>query len=386
MREALTALERFARQADAAAVATVVATAGSTYRRAGARMVLTASGATVGAVSGGCLESDLMTICRESLFAGGSARLVLYDTSATEEMVWGLNMGCNGRVEVLLEPAPAPDDLVIARLAAELAEGRTVSLITGLDPLAPGRRLLLCEDGESSGSLGSGSLDQMALAAAGKLLDQHSCGALLLGGEGARLSAPGEEAGPGEVRLFAERIAPAPRLFVFGAGHDAAPLVEMAGRVGWNVAVVDHRPAMLDRSRFPLASQLIRAYAAEAVAGSGMTAADYCIVMTHNYGNDQALLASLLELEPAHIGLLGPRARTEQLLGDLAKAGVTPSPAAVQVMAAPLGLDVGGETPEEIALSAVAELQAVRHGRSGGRLRLRTEPIHAQSERALVRS
>lgn len=371
MKDALNALERFRAAGDPAVLATVVATRGSTYRKPGAHMVLAASGAVSGSVSGGCLEGDLLEIARQEVLPTGRERLVLYDTSAAEELVWGLNMGCNGVVEVLLTPAQAYDQL-LAGLTAELDAGRSCALATVLEA---GRRCLVRADGELVDSLGD--LDALVRQDALRLMGRRACAALTYGAQGGgRTSAPGEQPEEGAVRVFIETVQPPPKLFLFGAGHDAIPLVEAAARVGWAVTVVDHRPAFLTKERFPRAERLVRAHADQAAEVSGVSADDFCVVMTHNYGNDQVLLRALCELCPRHIGMLGPRARTESLLKDLRTEGYLPPEEALAVLASPLGLDIGGEGPEEIAISAVAELQAVRHGRQAGRLRERQGPIH----------
>jgi xanthine dehydrogenase accessory factor len=384
MRDLLEELERRKAAGDRAVLATVVATTGSAYRKPGARMLLSEAGTVLGSVSGGCLEGDLLDIARTSVLPSGRPRLVLYDTRADEDLVWGLNMGCNGVIEVLLSPMPA-DDPVQQALRSELNQGRPCTLVTRLGNCDGYGTCLVRAGGELEGSFGDPRVDAAVLADALLLLERAGCAALVYepgrprpepGGLIGRPSPPGEEVNSGAVRLFIEAVQPPPSLCLFGAGHDATPLAESAARAGWAITVVDHRPAFLTPERFPRAVRLVQADASDAARAAGVHSESYCVVMTHHYGHDRTLLRSLLDLVPRHIGILGPRSRTESLLRDLHAEGYAPSPEALEVLASPLGLDIGGESPEEIAVSALAELQAVRYARNGGRLRSRPEPIH----------
>ena len=369
MKAILNALVQFQKTEEPTALATVVATSGSTQRIPGAQMALTAGGALAGLVSGGCLELDLVAIARETVFPAGRPRVVAYNTSASEEMVWGLNLGCDGIIEVLLEPAPRSAELAV--LARELAGGAPFSLLSEL--AEPWRRCLLRQDGSvvDVGGVYAIALDSRIRADALALLKQGACAARIYpaGDEAGWASTPAEAAPADGVRVFIQSVGPAPRLVVFGAGHDAVPLVKMTAAVGWSVTLVDHRPAMLTDRRFAGADRLVRASPEEAVTAAGVGVGDYCVMMTHNFGHDRVLLRALCEARPRYIGVLGPRARTKQLLRELQAAGFEPPPESLEALASPLGLDVGGEAPEEVALSAVAELQAVRYGRRGGRLK-----------------
>jgi len=372
MKVILGALSRFRESGEPTVLATVLTISGSTYRKPGSQMVLTAGGAMAGLVSGGSLESDLLAIARAEVLPAGRPRLVAYSTSASEEMVWGLNLGCDGTIEVLIEPAPASS--TVKSLEREVGCGTPFCLVSELEE--PWRRCLVRRDGTVAVLTGSAedapaALDPRIRSDALILLEQGACGARTYpaGGGPGRPSSPDEAVLSGDARVFIQTVSPAPRLVVFGGGLDAPPLVQLAAAVGWAVTVVDHRPAMLIAGRFPAADALVRAAPEEAVAEAHVSAGDYCVMMTHNFTHDRVLLRALCEIRPRHIGVLGPRARTKQLLRELKAGGFEPPADSMESLASPLGLDIGGESPEEVALSAVAELQLVRYGRGGVRLK-----------------
>jgi xanthine dehydrogenase accessory factor len=186
---------------------------------------------------------------------------------------------------------------------------------------------------------------------------------------------------PGGVRAFVEVLEPPLRLVICGAGHDAIPLVELAAGLGWKPVVVDDRERFLNAERFPSAASFVQverpADAGAAVALDERTAV---IVMSHNYLRDVHYVKGFLGTPVAYLGVLGPTARRDRLLADLARDGVEPSKDDLEKMHGPAGLDLGGDGPEEIAAAIVAEILAVRRGRSGGFLRDRPGPIHERSE------
>jgi xanthine dehydrogenase accessory factor len=357
--EVLAALE--ASTGDDVALATVVAVRGSTYRREGARLVIPADGPTVGNISGGCLEGDVIDTAREVL-ASGAPQVVHFDLTADDEAVWGWGLGCNGAIDVLVEPAARARPYVAAMRAAR-AEDRPVALVTVVEGPNTGARLIVHPGGSVEGDLGDGpraaALD--ALAA----------------GRSATVTVDG-------VPAFVEVLEPPLRLVVCGAGHDAIPVVEFGARLGWRVEVVDDRRAMLDRDRLPHASRLIHsqpAVAADAVAPDDRT---FVVVMSHNFLRDAAYLRSFLGRPGPYLGMLGPAARLDRLLESLAAEGVTPSADDLARIHGPAGLDVGGEGPEEIAWAIVAEILAVHRRARGGFLRDRAGPIHPRAATATV--
>jgi xanthine/CO dehydrogenase XdhC/CoxF family maturation factor len=357
-----------------AVLATVVRTEGSTYRRAGARMLLRRGGRTAGAVSGGCLEADLAARL-DDLLAGGRAELVTYDTRAGDDIAWGLGLGCNGRVDVLLEPL-AGEALARARAlharCRDLTEPAVLTTVIaeviaesgGRGPRVGGR-LLLTDRGETV-SLG------LAPDAVPAELVADAREALATRRSAVRSYAPARDDG-GALEAVHEVVLPPLALLVCGAGFDAVPLVRLGVGMGWRVTVVDHRPDHVRPDRFPGATvRLVGDDAAAAEVGPGHDAAyDAAVVMSHHYERDLAHVGAVLAAGVPYVGVLGPRRRTLRMIADL---GVGDADAAR--LYAPVGLDIGAETPDEIALAVVAEVQAVRAGRRGGPLRERPGAIH----------
>jgi xanthine dehydrogenase accessory factor len=346
------------------ALATIVSVRGSTYRRPGARLLVPDDGEPVGNLSGGCLEGEVEVVAREVMYEG-KPRLVFYDLTADDEVLWGWGLGCNGAIEVLVEPADKAADVARA-LQAAIHEQRPVAVATVLEPteagLEAGARLLVHDDGRREGDLEGHAAD---------VVHRATMRALRSGVTHVHRIATGDAT----ARVFIEVLQPPLRLVLCGAGPDAIPLVRLASRLGWRVLVVDDREAMLDPGRFPGAELLNQdpAKAAEAVNADGGT---YVVVMSHNYLRDRDYLRSFLESPVAYLGMLGPRARLERLLDDLANEGVLPSREALDRVHGPAGLDIGGEGPEEIAAAIVAEILAVSRARGGGFLRDRSAPIH----------
>jgi xanthine/CO dehydrogenase XdhC/CoxF family maturation factor len=354
--DVLSAIDTLHQRGERMALATIVSVRGSTYRRPGARLLVPEQGAPVGNVSGGCLEGDVERIGRE-VMAAGEPRLELFDLTADGDEVWGYGLGCNGAMELFIEPAEHAISTAAALRTAVEAE-RAICLVTALSPasgITPGARLLRHADGRSEGSLGTDAAD----AAASDMAD-----AALASGESSVTEVDG-------ARLFVEVLEPPARLLICGAGHDAVPLVRYASELGWRVTVADVRRPFLSHERFPEAaafSDIDPGRVAELVEAGRRT---YAVLMSHNYLRDVDYLRSLLGCSLEYLGALGPRKRTLQILRELDRVEE------IDRIHAPAGLDVGAEGPEEVAWAIVAEMLAVRRGRSGGFLRERRAPIHA---------
>ncbi len=366
--DVLRALEQAHDRGEPYALATVVQARGSTYRREGARLLVREEGQrSVGNISGGCLEGDVEETARE-VMRSGQPRLRTFDLTADDEAVWGWGLGCNGVIEVLIEPgehAAATAAAVRTALEHEEALAAVVVLESGVADVAVGDRLLVRPDGSVDGRLGDEGAQAAAVTAANAALEARRSITTTLRIRDARL------------RLFVEVLEPPIRLVVCGAGHDAIPLVEFAHRLGWRVAVVDERHAFLTADRFPGADRLVHVdRPLQAAANAGTDARTHVVVMSHNYLRDMDYLQAFLDTPVASIGMLGPQARLERLLGDLATQEVVPADEHRAKIRGPAGLDIGGEGPEEIAWSIVAEILALHRGRSGGFLQDRPGPIH----------
>jgi len=342
---------------ETAVLGSVVHASGSTYRRIGARLLVLPDETWIGLISGGCLEGDLVAragAVRDS----GEPRLVRYDATAEEDIVWGLGLGCAGIVDVLLEPVSRDRPGPLALLRAWRTQRGTGALATALAPEQLGRRWALHPSGRVEGDPGD------AIRAA--LVDARRTG------RSRRITI-----GSGDVTV--EVVRPPRRLVVFGAGPDAVPVARQAVALGWDVELVDHRPAHARPERFP-GARVHLAAAEEAVETVGVDAETSVLLMTHHYLVDRTLLAALLPSAVPYIGLLGPRQRAEDLLADLDGLGIAISDEQRARLHAPAGLDIGGEGPEAIALSLLGEVLAVAEGRAGGWLRDRKGPIHPPDE------
>jgi xanthine dehydrogenase accessory factor len=363
--DVLAAIESLSARGERMALATIVAVRGSTYRRPGARLLVPEEGAPVGNISGGCLEGDVADMAR-IVMEEGRARLAGWDLTADNDAVWGLGLGCNGAIEVFIEPADRAAEVAHA-LRSALDEERPICLVTVLESDIPrrvpaGARLVVRPDGDVDGSLGDAAIDAEATRAATELLDAER--------SEIRTFRHG-------VRSFVEVLEPPLRLVICGAGHDAIPMAGAASVVGWNVTVVDDRPGFLNHDRFPEAHAFVHVEDPSDVAkAAAIDARSFVVVMTHNFLRDKEYLRSLLTTDAAYIAMLGPAARTERLLMELTDEGVPITDRTRKHLHGPAGLDLGAEGPEEIAQAIVAEIIAVKRGRLGGFLKERPTPIH----------
>jgi xanthine/CO dehydrogenase XdhC/CoxF family maturation factor len=343
-------------------LATVVKVEGSAYRRPGARMLIPLHGRTVGTVSGGCLEQDL---AKKAWWLTDSGEPVVrrYSTGATEDeddeqsaLTFGL--GCNGTVFVLLErlrtksPSPAIDLLRRVRDRQQPAAMATVITTSRNASARVGDRLLSDTD------------DRLRNAPLNSAIRNDLDKTLLQKKSSIRLYTDAR----GEVEVFFEYIAPPPRLVIFGAGHDAQPLVRMARLLDWHVSVIDSRSHFARPERFPQADAVIFASLENPVDLHPLMDGAAVAVMTHSFRQDRHWLAQALQSSPAYIGQLGPRERTERLLADIGRTS--------SALHYPMGLDLGGDAPQSVALSILAEMTAVMNQRQGGMLRHRRKPIH----------
>ena len=303
-----------------AALATVVRISGSAYRRPGARFLIEESGETLGSVSGGCLEADVREVARD-VMATGKPSLRHYSTGSDEDVVWGLGLGCNGLVDVFIQPATEGP---LAAVADRLRE-----LLAGDAPFA------------IAVTLASGEVS---------------------------LREPPHGVTDGEV--FVDVLRPPPHLVVCGAGDDARPLVAYAADAGFRVTLIDHRPALLDPSWFPQAARMIAARAEQPDVPLPPAERSLAVVKTHSLNQDREWVRRLLAAGLPYVGVLGPRERTAKILREVGFPGDNR-------VYGPVGLDLGADGPRQVALSIVAELLAFTSGREPRHLCERQEAIHA---------
>ena len=367
----LDAIRKALQAGSSAALATIVRVRGSAYRREGMRMLVREDGTYECALSGGCLEPSVAEVARR-VMATGEPTIVAYDLA--DDSLWGLGMGCSGAVDILIEHLDerfGRDEVMLAWLDV-LQRGASATLVTALDGAIERRfaRMLVLASGDRRGSLGDVALDREAAERA-------------RGRMAATFSRSGAER-LGHRELFFDVSTPPPSIVVFGAGLDAIPLVRQAWMLGFSVTVVDVRSAHLTTEAFPHAT-LVPAHFSEFRARVPIHRDSCLVVMNHHLERDRESLRFALESDAAYIGVLGPRVRYQKLLAELAAAGFTPSSAQVSRVRSPIGLSLGAETPEEVALSILGEILAVQRGRAGGFLDGSSHGLHEpDATRALV--
>ena len=348
-------LARLSEQGRSAALATVVRIEGSAYRRAGAKMLIADDGVMAGSVSGGCLEADVREVAL-SVIQHGTPQLLHYDTGSEDETPFGLGLGCNGAVDIFVQRATAPELLEISRQIMLLLQGDDAfavsTIVRGVERL--GRSVVVGTHGKPVGSTGDAKLDSMIAVRAGDLL---RTGTSVLHDLDAH-------------QVFTEVQLPPPSLLILGAGEDTRPLVASAAEVGFRVTVVDHRPGYLTRDRYPAGTRLVEARADSDISSLPLGPRAYAVVKTHSLEHDREWIRRLRATETPYIGVLGSRARIEEMLRELDAEDD-------DRIFGPVGLDLGADGPEQIAVSVVAELLALISGREPGHLRAKEGVIHA---------
>lgn len=352
-----------------AILATVVDVVGSGYRRPGARMLIDKNGYGIGTVSGGCLEADVLERAKKVLQTGEPI-VITYDTTKAENSVFGLGMGCRGIVRILLEGVKKDSAVLKSfQIAHENRERQLLVTLISSDKISSvGGRVFYSE------------VEQFYFINFPTNLDFHNqlikdCEMLYLANSGSLLNTYFTE--NGNYEIFFENINPPLELKLFGAGYDALPLIKFAKELGWRISVVDHRPAFANAERLPEADDILAASMKDLDDAFFEDENSVAVIMTHNYDRDREILPRLLRSKCLYIGALGPKKRTEKILAETDE---TFNAKQLEKLHAPVGLDIGADTPEAIALSIVAEIQAVLKNREGGFLRKRQGSIYGRSE------
>lgn len=370
------AFEEAQQQGKQTALATVVHVQGSSYRRPGARMLITQDGQLTGAISGGCLEGDAL---RKALLvmAQQQPMLVTYDTTDEDDAKLGVGLGCEGIIHIVIEPIvpaqPGNPIQLLKNISAQRQHAVLVMLFSLNDrrEVQPGTCLLQLPGETISARLTNEAL-QKAIATDAKtaFINQVSATKTYVS-EGKQFTA------------FIELIKPAVSVVIIGAGNDAIPLAQMAHLLGWQVTVADGRPAYATAARFPTANQVLVTKPDKVIEQVTVDAQTVFVLMTHNYNYDLKVFRQLLSQRITYIGMLGPRKKLVRMLDELKTAGIEPAPEQMAAVFGPVGLNIGAENAEEIALSIVAEIKAVIAGRSGESLRNSIDTIHPRVEKEI---
>jgi xanthine dehydrogenase accessory factor len=335
MKEIAKDLARWHGRGEKVALATVVSARRSAPRPLGSKLAVSESGELAGSVSGGCVEGDVFGQAREVL-AGSEPRLLEYGIS--DELAFSVGLPCGGDIEVFVAEE---DPQLSARLLEAIERGERATHVVAIRGERVGQQALLVEGGEG---VGDPTLADLA-----------------------------------EDELFVQSYGPPPRLVVVGAVDTAEALCATAKLIGWRTVVVDARAKFATPERLPSADEIVLEWPEEAFAQLGLDRDDAVVVLTHDEKFDQPALKGAFESEAFYIGALGSRRTQAKRVEKLREAGVPES--AFERIAGPCGLDIGAESPAETALSILAEIMAVRAGRSGGSLRESKGAIHAGAAR-----
>ena len=376
IQDIVNAFDKADKEGKQAALATVVLVKGSSYRQAGARMLITDDGQLTGAISGGCLEGDALRKAR-LVMAQHKPMLVTYDTTDDDDAKFGVGLGCNGIIHILIEPIVSgnPNNPILL-FKQFLSKREQVVLITAFllhnkQAAQPGTCLLLTQDHTINGTFPDDDVKSALLADAECVLRNGN-------------SVTKTYVYANELTCFIELLQPAVSLIIFGAGNDAIPLVQFAGVLGWHITLIDGRANYAVPGRFPLAKKMIIAKPDQALSHTLLDDRTAIILMTHNYNYDQAVLRQLLPLKLPYVAALGPKKRLQRMLDEFKGAGMEITDEGLKSIFGPAGLDIGSENSDEIALSIIAEMQAVLKKRTGISLREKTV-IHSRDANELIK-
>lgn len=354
-----------------AAVATVVKVRGSSYRSPGARMLITDDGKWVGSISGGCLEGDALRKARQ-VMQDKKPLMVTYDTREESNQNLGIGLGCNGVIDVLIEPADPEDPKNTVKLFESLLETdealalATVFSSTNLN----GEKLLITSTKEKKVIFSDVKLNDLVTKD------------LLTVFETQRSEAKEYVIDENRIEVFIELIQPIISLIIFGGGFDARPVSQLAKSLGWQVMVTDECVAHIAPVFFPSADKLSLCQREFIDHDFNVTPYTACVLMSHNYEYDRDVLKKLLKSPAPYIGILGPRKRFDKMTEEYLAQGLTLTKDDIHRIHSPIGLDIGAEAPDEIAVSIIAEIQGKFANRSGGFLKYRNAPIHQRDAKS----
>jgi xanthine dehydrogenase accessory factor len=354
-----------------AALATVVKVRGSSYRSPGARMLITDDGKWVGSISGGCLEGDALRKARQ-VMSDQNPMTVTYDTREESNQNLGIGLGCNGVIDVLIEPIDVKNaDNPISVFENFISTKEPLALATIFNASTDiGKKIMLHANGDIVDQFNNHELSNVIKQDLIQLFDTKKS-------EAKTYTINGEEA-----EAFIELIQPSVSLIIFGGGFDARPVSHLAKTLGWDVRVTDECVAHIAPLFFPTADKLSLCHRDFIDRDFEITPFTACVLMSHNYEYDRDVLKKLIKTETPYIGILGPRKRFDKMQEEFALQGISLTPEDIHRIHSPIGLDIGAETPDEIAISIIAEVQGKFANRSGGFLKYRKAPIHYRDSKS----
>lgn len=346
------------------ALATVVQVRGSSYRSPGARMLIADDGKWVGSISGGCLEGDALRKARQ-VMTNKKPLTVTYDTREDSNQNLGIGLGCNGVIDVLIEPVDEKDAHNPIRLFQTLISSKEpVALATVFTGASAGEKLLINTERKVLLSFSNDALNGIVLPDLAQVFETK------------RSEAKKFYVECNHLEVFIELIQPVISLMIFGGGFDARPVSQLAKSLGWEVTVTDECVAHIAPLFFPTADKLSLCHREYIDRDFKITPFTACVLMSHNYEYDRDVLRKLLSLPSPYIGILGPRKRFDKMIKEFEADGIRLTGDDLHRIHSPIGLDIGAEAPDEIALSIISEIQSKFASRSGGFLKYRNAPIH----------
>ena len=347
-----------------AALATVVKVRGSSYRSPGARMLITDDGKWVGSISGGCLEGDALRKARKVMHEK-VPMTVTYDTREESNQNLGIGLGCNGVIDVLIEPLdPDNNQNPVKQLEKYINIDSPVAIATIFKEVGTGEKLVASGNLQIIENFSDTSLTSSVM---------KDVEAIFISGHSQAITYAHHDK---NIEVFIELIEPGISILIFGGGFDARPVSQLAKSLGWNVTVTDECVAHIAPLFFPGADQLSLCHRDFIDRDFDITPYTACILMSHNYDYDRDVLKKIISTETPYIGILGPRKRFDKMLEEFQRDKIAIPESHQHRIHSPIGLDIGAETPDEIAVAIIAEIQSKFSNRSGGFLKYRNGPIH----------
>ncbi len=342
------------REDDALILGTVIATEGSTYRKPGAMMLIASDGSYRGLISGGCLEADL-ALRAEQVFASGETLDVCYDMSEGDDFAWGLGLGCDGSIHLMLQRLDGNNGfgfLETLHKAWQTRRGGMLTLVTASTTATYPSGCFYLDCGPGFRACEPESLQELEFPTSPLSSGPQD--------RSRRFRQETADTTDGKLNLLLVPILPPPVILICGAGHDAVPVARLAVEMGWDCTVVDHRPGYARTERFPDACTVHQLQPDELNTLIRLDDVDAAVLMTHHLGHDRNYLSQVVKADISYVGLLGPRARRDRLLDEIDARNIH--------VHGPAGLDIGAEMPESIALAIVAEIHAFLNQRDGSML------------------
>ena len=373
IREIIKAYDAAMQAGKKSALATVVHLNGSSYRRPGARMLVTDEGELTGTISGGCLEGDALRKAMMVL-SQQKSKLVTYDTNDEDDATIGIQLGCEGVIQVLFEPINAsnPDNPIqLLRKAVAIRQKAVLVTLFSLEDKRneqPGTCLLMEENGNISGAIPYPELQKSIMEDVNAVMHLQASSFKNYTGENFSFTA------------FIEFLQPPVSLVIIGAGNDALPMMQIADTIGWDVRVIDGRSTHAKPERFASACQVLVSKPEKVLEHITIDQQTAFVLMTHNYNYDLAMLKALVFQNVTYIGLLGPKKKLDKMIDEMRDEGFHIDEDQLKKIYGPVGLEIGAETAEEIALSIIAEIKAVLAGKPGRSLREKQDVIHSGND------